>query len=109
MSEFITLTEARGMTRSYQQRRTALTEQTLPEHTLPICETFEKEQVLKLLSQPDCTGLRAYFGLDAEDRVKLVLVGVNSKDEDMYQGTDSLLDRAGRCPSVCPPDSPLNS
>lgn len=109
MSEFITLAEAILKTTTYQQRRTDLDHPNLPEDTLPICETFDKDDVEKLLAQPNCNGLRAYLGLDENDKVILVLVGVNENDEDIYLGVDTLLNRAIRCPSMCPPSSPLNS
>jgi hypothetical protein len=108
MSEFISLADAVKMTKDYQQRRTNLTNPSLPENTLPICETFESDHVSKLLQKTGCTGIRAYLGLDNNDQVKLVLVAVDEDDNDLYQGTDALLDKAARCPSICPPSSPLN-
>lgn len=109
MSAFINLTEAIQMTSDYRTHRRAIVDAAKDEEVLPICETFEREHVEAILQQNGCVGLRAYFGVDEDQNVKLVLVGVNSKDEDMYSGTNSLLDRSTRCPDICPPDSPLNS
>lgn len=62
--------------------------------------------VSRLLSQADCVGLRIYNGYDlVAKRMSPVLVGVNSKKEDMTDGI--LLDRMVPCPSDCPTSSKL--
>jgi hypothetical protein len=109
MSEYITLVEAIKLTTSYRLRRSTILDKSVSEETLPICETFAKEHVLDLMNKSGCSGIRAYFGLDDYDQVKLVLVAVNERDEDMYLGVDTLLDKAARCPTNCPPSSPLNT
>ena len=85
---------------------------------LPICETFDKEAVERLLCQPGCTGLRVYYSMDEEDRLHAVLVGVDAENRDILAVSSSLttmeeegevLDEAQRCPTNCPPDSDLNT
>ena len=97
------------MTKDYRDGRQNLVAGADEVDRVPICETFEKSHVQSLLNNPDCTGLRAYFAMDGNENVKLILVAVNDADEDLYQGTTALLDRATRCPDMCPPASPLNS
>ena len=109
MSEFITLVEAVQMTLEYRTKREIIVASPEDVDKIPICETFEKDHVQTLLNNPDCTGIRAYFSMDSDENVKLILVAVNEADEDLYLGTDALLDRAIRCPDMCPPSSPLNT
>jgi hypothetical protein len=58
-----------------------------------------------------------YFAMDTSNLVKLVIVGVNSKNEDMIAdpatigkdgASDDIIDQGARCPVTCPPSSPIN-
>jgi hypothetical protein len=114
MSEFISLAEAAGMTALYRSNRDAILDQQYKGlDILCVSETFEKEQVLSLLGNTGCEALRVYFGMDENMLVHTILVGVDENDEDMVPpGQDPanyLLERGKRCPTQCPPDSPLNS
>jgi hypothetical protein len=109
MSQFIYLTEAEQMTAKYREARQDLLGSEVSLNTLPICETFERSHIENIFSNEDVVGLRAYFALNSDDQVTLVLVGVNDNDEDIIVGDYAILDRAARCPTICPPSSPLNS
>lgn len=89
--------------------------------TLPDCETFERAAFDQLLAQPGCVGVRIYFGMDKELNVKLIIVGVNEKNEDIRPassnnkaaasfdiGDDPVFALADgpRCPPDCPPPPP---
>ncbi len=81
---------------------------------LPVCETFDSTAITDLLGQPGCKALRIYYGMDAENKVHAVLVGVDGEDNDMLPPTDDesgveILENGARCPLVCPPNSVLNS
>lgn len=122
MSQFISLQEGIDMTATYRAERSDLIAKgAITADLLPICETFEKSQVITLLNKTDCEGLRIYLGVE-ESKIKLILVGVNSQDEDMITtgntrfsvsqeedgDDDELLERGIRCPTTCPPASDLN-
>jgi hypothetical protein len=96
MSAQITLNEAKSMTHAFQNS------------TIGSNQTFaglvDKTNLLTLLNQEGCTGLRIYNALNDDGKITFVLVGVNSNNEDM---TNYILDRLQACPPVCPPDSPL--
>ncbi|WP_426490696.1 hypothetical protein [Hymenobacter sp. 102] len=80
-----------------------------------------------LLSQPNCVGVRAYYGLDDDGAPKLVLVGYDANDNDILSETavaarretdeeaESLSSSAQiatalpPCPPCCSIDNPLNS
>ena len=88
---------------------------------LPTCETFDRSAFDQLLSQDGCVGIRIYYGMDKESNVKLVVVGVDEKDQDMV-GSNSKMEKIKsveitdepvlalsdglRCPPYCPPPPP---
>jgi hypothetical protein len=81
---------------------------------LPTCETFDREAIDNLLAQPGCMSLRIYYGMDAENKVHAVLVGVDANDNDMLPLTNDepgveILENSTRCPASCPPISVLNT
>jgi hypothetical protein len=104
----ISLQEAIEMTTLYRANRPA---------NFPICETFEKEAVEKLLATEGCTFFRIYYGMKENMEVDAILVAVNENDEDILPtvsaaklstGNGILLEDGIRCPPACPPPSPLN-
>lgn len=68
---------------------------------------FARDQVLELLNQPGCVGLRIYFGRDAAGAPSLVLTGFNASDSDLISGT--ILEIAWPCPPWCGAANTLNS
>ena len=67
---------------------------------------FHAEQVLALLAQPGCMGLRIYQGRNADGSASTVLVGVDANDKDITGGT--LLEFGFPCPPLCDDGSALN-
>jgi hypothetical protein len=67
---------------------------------------YGKRQMLELLNQADCEGFRIYNGLSNDGDQVLVIVGVDIRGNDLYEGI--LIDRSQPCPSVCSTDNPLN-
>lgn len=67
---------------------------------------FLRDQVVEMLSQPGCAGLRIYNARGADQSQHFVLVGVDETGADMTQGT--ILQQQWPCPPLCPPDSALN-
>lgn len=68
---------------------------------------FHKDQVLELLNQPGCVGLRVYYGRDTTGAPNLVLTGIDSADSDLTGGT--ILEIFYPCPPFCGGGNPLNS
>ena len=68
---------------------------------------FGKDAVRDILQQTGCVGMRYYYGLDENEKPVLVLVGVDSDGNDMYDG--ELAELAFPCPDNCPSANPLNS
>ena len=96
MSAQISLNEAKSMTHAFQNSSLG-TNQT-------IAGLVDKTNLLTLLNQEDCTGVRIYNALNEEGKITYVLVGVNANNEDM---TNYILDKTVNCPNNCSNDSPL--
>ena len=67
---------------------------------------FHKDQVLKLLDQKGCVGLRIHYGRNADDTPALVLTGIDSSDSDL---TGLILELHIPCPPLCGDANALNS
>lgn len=111
MSEFITLAEAVTMIKTYKDNKDVMLEPDYRNKDIMLtCETFDKTDIEELLSQDDCVKMRVYLGMDENLLIRTIIVGVNSKDQDILTpGDELILDRAFRCPTVCPPESALIS
>lgn len=67
---------------------------------------FGKKVLRELLKQRGCVGIRIYYGLDAEGKQQLILVGAKANKNDML---GLLMDFSLPCPDTCSSDNPLNS
>lgn len=122
-SHAISLDQAVAMTTLYRQNReNILQPQYQFQNILAICETFNKSDIQKLLNENGCEGFRIYYGMSADLQVHAILVGVDSTGADILLpsandqgngvkdgGDGDILEDGQRCPTYCPPDSPLNS
>lgn len=113
--QFITLAKAIELTTQYRtDKDTILEPKYRGSEIMPVCETFNRSVIEDLLSQ-GCVQIRVYFGMSADLKIRLIIVGVNSQGEDMLPsegpGLDTdyyIVEDAIRCPTTCPPPSPLN-
>ncbi|MGN6802649.1 MAG: hypothetical protein ACTHJN_12155 [Ginsengibacter sp.] len=107
----ISLQTAIDMTKRYRANRPA---------NFPICETFEKEVIQRILDTAGCASFRVYFGMKENQQVSVILVAADAGGKDLLPastttttatGTDDpvIIDDGYRCPDICPPDSPINS
>lgn len=72
-----------------------------------IAHYFGRTWLLDILAQEGCVGIRIYYALDEEGKKQLVLTGVNSDGNDLYNGI--LAEKSLRCPTNCSSANPLNS
>ncbi len=108
-NQHISLQEAIELTTRYRANRPA---------DFFISETFEASNLQELLNEPDCQCLRIYLGRKPDNSVVALLVGVNSRDQDILPSADTdaaaagtggvILEDGTRCPEFCPTHSPLN-
>jgi len=116
MSNFISLEQAVAMTTLYRKEMNAIL---APEYKgkdiLPLCETFDRSSFDKLLSETDATYIRIYFGMGEDSKIRVIAVAADSKNIDILPAGGKVLNDDGsivedgiRCPTNCPPASPLN-
>ena len=94
----ITLAEAKQFTADY---RKGITPGTVISHY------FGKNVLEQILNQNGCVGIRMYHGLDENGIKNLVLVGVESNQEDLINGI--IADKSVVCPPFCNGSNSLNS
>lgn len=96
-SHKITLKTAKELTKNYRTISLGL----------PLAESFNKTELMELLTKNDCKQLRIYYGLNStldKTSLRLVLCGVNENGEDMLE---IILENGILCPPTCDPKSPL--
>lgn len=69
--------------------------------------TFKGADIMELMLQQGCWGLRIYKGHDPKGASCLVLVGVDEKGRDLTGGV--LLEMGYPCPPFCDDESPLGA
>ncbi len=94
-SEVITLQEAKDWTAAFRNSNP----------TSVKAHFFGRNQLMQILDQTDCAGIRAYYAIDNNGKKQLVLVGVDYDGKDQY--TETILDRSEPCPQICDTSSPL--
>ena len=70
---------------------------------------FGKTALLALLNQTDCVGIRYYYALDSAGNKQLVLVGVNSSENDLVSRDNLCKEMSIPCPTHCSSSNVLNS
>lgn len=116
-NQFISLDKAIEMTKLYRDgKEKILAPEYKGQNILLLSETFSREAFDSILSQPDCAGIRIYFGMDEAMTVRVIAVATNkdnadilpsaSKDGDTEEG--DIVEQGQGCPNLCPPPSPLN-
>ena len=96
-SHNISLNEAADMTRRFRE--------SVPSGSI-IGGLFNAADIRRILDQPDCAGLRYYYGLNDSGDPVILLVGVTVDNEDLYSG--ELAEISTTCPNFCPTENPLN-
>jgi hypothetical protein len=72
-----------------------------------IAQFVGRNKLIDILNQSDCMGVRIYYGLDKNGEKRLVLVGADSNEDDLYKGV--IVDNLHRCPPKCSSTNDLNS
>ncbi len=93
----ITLTEASDLNRNY---RTSNPGQTQGHY-------FSRRTLEAILAQDGCVGVRVYYALDNNGGKELTIVGVESNENDLYNGF--IGDRTYKNPPHSGVTNPLNS
>jgi hypothetical protein len=117
MNNVISLQQAITMTTAFREQKDQIVNPDLAgKNILPNYETFDRQAFDKVLSQSGCVQLRVYYGLNENQQLRAIVVGVNEKGEDMLPSEESTDDDEGNtivedgftCPPICGGISPLN-
>lgn len=95
----ISLPDAAELTARYRDNQTS--------ESYIKAEYFGRNAIEAILAQDDCVGIRIYYGLDADMVKKLVLVGADADENDLYNGV--LAERGFTEPPYTPSNNALNS
>lgn len=68
---------------------------------------FLRKELDELLAQPNCAGLRYYYGRNEKGEDTLILVGVDKDGNDQLQGV--VMEDCFLCPPFCGTANSLNS
>lgn len=75
---------------------------------------FGRDILDKILAQPGCIGIRAYYALTDNKEKELLIVGVDQQGNSMLPssaviqpGENSIMDVSFPCPPFCPPGTDL--
>ncbi|MBE9583366.1 hypothetical protein IM792_02800 [Mucilaginibacter sp. JRF] len=84
---------------------------------LPDAELFNRDAIALLLNQKGTKGVRIYLGQDDKGLIRLVLVGVDDKGNDITNSEGStpdgavksamVLEAGQRCPTMCSATGPI--
>jgi hypothetical protein len=94
----VTLAEASGWTANYRK--------TIPAGEI-IAQFVGKNQLMKILNQKGCMGVRIYYGIGDDGKKNIILVGAGSDENDMVDGI--IIEKIIPCPPFCPGKNALNS
>ena len=116
-NNLIPLEKAKKLTAFFKEERDNLINPGIySQDVIPFSETFDRRAIDQLLALDGCVGIRIYTGLDEEFKLRLILVGVNDKGQDLIipdptegAGTEVglVVEEGARCPPFCPTDSLL--
>jgi hypothetical protein len=95
----IDLNEAKKLTKNFRDAQTS------SEYIK--AEYFSKNEINRLMNQPESVGIRIYYGLDDENIPRLVIVSVNENENDLTEGI--ILENGLKCPPKCGNMNELNS
>ncbi|HYH14988.1 MAG TPA: hypothetical protein VD794_07205 [Flavisolibacter sp.] len=119
-NHFIPLEKAKKLKKKFKEKKGQLINPGIKvQDVIPDSETFDRAAIDRLLALPGCVGIRIYTGMDDEDKLHSILVGVNDKGEDLIIPSNTVgltaendgvvVEDAVRCPPHCPTDSEIDS
>jgi hypothetical protein len=65
----------------------------------PLAHFFGKNIIQQILDQEGCMGIRIYYAKDETGKKQLIIVGADSKENDLYEGI--IAERSVQCPPFC--------
>ena len=110
-NHLISKEEADEMTTRYRNTIPLMLQPGYPNDTFPISETFIKSIFADISQQTGCVAIRSYLGMDVDNKVRLLFVGVDDDNNDILSREDEsqayIFEYGQRCPPICG-SGPLN-
>ena len=99
----ISLADAKALTSRYRANIDALTAPAY-KGALPYSETFDAAAIK--LNQADCVSFRTYFGMNEDESVCIIHIGVDAEGNDIInslngKGEDIIMEYGVKCPPIC--------
>ena len=98
-NHFISVQTAKEYTARFRQNKDKITTHDY-QNALPYSETFDAQAIRDILNQEGCVGFRTYFGMNENNEVCVIFVGVDDKNEDILTN-DIIVEKGKRCPDDC--------
>ena len=87
------LNEALAMTDKLSTMRDSMLIASLRgKNVIPISETFNLAALDEILCQPNTVAIRSYLGMDNENKLRIIFVGVNPNGEDIISSKGTVVD-----------------
>ena len=113
MKNLMPLADGKLMVKAYLENKSKVF---TGEITLPNTETYDSEAFLTLLNQPDCVKVRIHYGMNENNVICAIFVGVDSNGNEITIKNNGIIANAGtddeyvielstKCPPFCPTDN----
>jgi hypothetical protein len=113
MKNLMPLADGKVMVKAYLENKSKVFTGDI---TLPNTETYDSEAFLALLNQPDCVKIRIHYGMNEENVICAIFVGVDSNGNEITiknngiianKGADDeyVIELSTKCPPNCPPEN----
>lgn len=113
MKNLMPLSDGKLMVKTYLDNKSKVF---TGEFTLPNTETYDSEAFIALLNQPDCVQVRIHYGMNEDNVICAIFVGVdsfgneitikNSGNSGNAAGTEEyVIELSTKCPPNCPPEN----
>ena len=96
---FISVKTAKEYTARFRQNKDLMTTPDY-QNALPYSETFDAQAIRDILNQEGCVAFRTYYGMNENNEVCVIFVGVDANNEDILKN-DLIADVGARCPPTC--------
>lgn len=113
MKNLMPLSDGKLMVKTYLDNKSKVF---TGEFTLPNTETYDSEAFVTLLNQPDCVQVRIHYGMNENNVICAIFVGVDSNGNEItiknngnsgnIEGTEEyVIELSTKCPPNCPPEN----
>lgn len=105
----VNLTTGKDLLDLYKETRANMLAPGFSVDILTLNETFTRVDLEEIIKQPGCESVRLFLGMDVDLNIRLVITGVDAAGRDILPAGNEIIAVAdSKCPTDCPPASPIN-